>query len=424
MSSNGDFSFHRTASPLPSRKAPSVLLKGKKILLGVTGSIAAYKSAYLVRLLVQSGAEVQVMMSPGAHEFVTPLTFSTLSGRPVVSEFTESKASGTWTNHVHTALWADLLLLAPLSANTLAKMASGQSDNFFMATYMSARCAVMVAPAMDHDMFLHGGTQGNLDRLRTFGHHIISPVAGELASGLIGKGRMAEPEEILSAVIDHFHPNLPLKDRRILITAGPTYELIDPVRFIGNFSSGKMGFALAARAAALGAEVVLVSGPTHEQLSQPGVEILHVTSATEMLVACEKHYPNMDAVVFSAAVADYKPKEQAKEKIKKSHQALTLELESNVDIAATLGAKKKAGCVHVGFALETQDGATNARLKMNRKNFDLVVLNSLRDSGAGFGGDTNKITLFWPDNKTREFGLKSKTAVASDILEALIELLP
>jgi phosphopantothenoylcysteine decarboxylase / phosphopantothenate---cysteine ligase len=374
--------------------------------------------------MVQSGAEVQVMMTPGAHEFVTPLTFATLSGRPVVSEFTESKESGAWTNHVHTALWADLLVLAPLSANTLAKMATGQSDNFFLATYMSARCSVMVAPAMDHDMFLHGGTQANLEKLKSFGHRVLEPASGELASGLIGKGRMAEPDDILSAVVDHFHPTLPLKGKKILITAGPTYEWIDPVRFIGNFSSGKMGFALAHRAAELGASVVLVSGPSHEELSHPSVEIERVTNGAEMLQACLAHYDHIDGVIFSAAVADYTPAMRATEKIKKSGESMRIDLVANVDIAAELGRRKKPGCVHVGFALETQEEATHARSKMNRKNFDMVVLNSLRDTGAGFGGDTNKITLFWPDNKTREFGLKTKQAVASDILEAMIELMP
>lgn len=398
------------------------MLEGKKILLGVTGSIAAYKSAYLVRLLVQAGAEVRVMMSPGAHEFVTPLTFSTLSKHPVVSDFTENKASGEWVNHVNTALWADLLLIAPLSANTLAKMATGQSDNFFLATYMSARCPVMVAPAMDHDMYLHGGTQHNLATLRGFGHIVLSPKEGELASGLVGKGRMTEPEDIFEAVLEYFHPQLPLAGRHVMITAGPTYELIDPVRFIGNFSSGKMGFELAQALANLGAKVHLIAGPGRQQLQHPLVEIHRVMSATEMLAACETVYDHCQIAVFAAAVADYRPSTIADQKLKKTGDELHLTLVPNVDIAATFAARKRKGVMHIGFALETENEAANATSKLERKLFDLLVLNSLRDEGAGFGGDTNKITLFWPGNISRAFGLKPKSAVAQDIAEAIVNL--
>lgn len=398
------------------------MLQGKKILLGVTGSIAAYKSVFLVRLLVQAGADVRVMMSPGAHEFVTPLTFSTLSKNPVVSDFTENKASGEWVNHVNTALWADLMLIAPLSANTLAKMASGQSDNFFLATYMSARCPVMVAPAMDHDMYLHGGTQHNLATLRNFGHLILTPKEGELASGLVGKGRMTEPEDIFEAVLDYFQPHLPLAGKHVMITAGPTYELIDPVRFIGNFSSGKMGFALAEALANLGAKVQLIAGPNKEQLQHPLVHIHRVVSATEMLAACESVYEQCQIAVFAAAVADYKPAATAEQKLKKSGDEMHLTLVPNVDVAATFAARKRKGAIHVGFALETENETANAVAKLERKLFDLLVLNSLRDEGAGFGGDTNKITLFWPGNISRAFGLKPKSAVAQDIAEAIVNL--
>ncbi|HEY8403409.1 MAG TPA: bifunctional phosphopantothenoylcysteine decarboxylase/phosphopantothenate--cysteine ligase CoaBC [Flavobacteriales bacterium] len=401
-----------------------MLLQGKNILLGVTGSIAAYKSAYLVRLLIQAGAEVKVMMTKGALEFVTPLTFSTLSKNPIYSDFTEDKDTGEWTNHVDLALWADLMVLAPVSANTLSKMAHGQSDNFFMAVYMSARCPILFAPAMDHDMFLHGGTQENIAKLKSFPRHtLLSPQEGELASGLIGKGRMMEPEEIMDAVIQHFHPEQPLKGKKAIVTAGPTYEYIDPVRFIGNFSSGKMGFAIANELAHQGAEVLLIAGPTKETMSNPFVTVERVVSAQDMLEACLRHFPTVDIAVMAAAVADYRPAQVAKEKIKKQDDSWNLMLEKTTDIAYTLGQKKSGHQVLVGFALETENEKANAQAKLAKKNMDMIVLNSLKDEGAGFGTDTNKITLIWPNNKQQEFGLKAKSEVATDIVAEIVRLI-
>ncbi len=400
------------------------MIQGKKILVGVSGSIAAYKSAYLIRLLVQAGAEVKVMLTKGALEFVTPLTFSTLSKNPVSSDFTENKNSGEWTNHVELALWADLMVLAPLSANTLSKMAHGQSDNFFMAVYMSARCPILFAPAMDHDMFLHGGTQENIAKLKSFPKHtLLSPQEGELASGLVGKGRMMEPEEILREVIHHFHPTLPLLGKKAIVTAGPTYEHIDPVRFIGNFSSGKMGIAIANELAAQGADVTLITGPIREQIKNSLIKVEHIISAEEMLQACLNHFPESDISVMAAAVADYRPVTQAKEKIKKKDDQWNLQLEKTTDIASTLGKKKKTSQILVGFALETENEKANAAGKLEKKNFDMIVLNSLRDDGAGFGTDTNKITLIWPNNKQQEFGLKAKSQVAVDIVTEIVRLL-
>jgi phosphopantothenoylcysteine decarboxylase/phosphopantothenate--cysteine ligase len=399
-----------------------MLLEGKKILVGVCGSIAAYKSVYLIRLLVQSGAEVRVMMTPGAHEFVTPLTFATLSKNPVHSEFTQSKEAGTWTNHVDLGLWADLLLIAPITANTLSKMAHGQSDNFFLATYMSARCKVMVAPAMDHDMYLHGGTQTNLGILKSMGHVVLDSESGELASGLSGKGRMAEPESIHNAVVAHFHPTLPLLGKVALVTAGPTYERIDPVRFIGNFSSGKMGFALAEALANMGADVLLVSGPSNIATTHAKISRYDVVTAQEMHDLCLKLYADAHIAVMAAAVADYRPAHVANEKIKKAEASLEIKLEPTPDIAKALGQLKAAHQVNIGFALETENEIANGKSKLERKNFDLLVLNSLRDAGAGFGTDTNKITLIWPGNKSESFGLKSKKEVASDIARAIVKL--
>jgi phosphopantothenoylcysteine decarboxylase/phosphopantothenate--cysteine ligase len=399
-----------------------MLLEGKKILVGVCGSIAAYKSAYLVRLLVQSGADVRVVMTPGGHDFVTPLTFATLSKNPVYSDFIEDKEAGTWTNHVDLGLWADLMVVAPLSANTLSKMAHGQSDNFFLATYMSSRCPIMIAPAMDHDMYLHGGTQDNLTKLQSFGHIVLESSSGELASGLTGKGRMAEPEHIHNAIVSHFHPALPLLGKVALVTAGPTYERIDPVRFIGNFSSGKMGFALAESLANLGADVILVSGPSHITTAHAKISRYDVTTAQEMHDLCVRLYGKVDIAVMAAAVADYRPAHIASEKIKKADAALEIKLEATPDIAKALGELKKAHQINVGFALETENEMANGQLKLERKNFDLLVLNSLRDAGAGFGTDTNKITLIWPGNKSESFGLKSKKEVAADIAHAIVKL--
>jgi len=349
------------------------MLNGKKIIVGVTGSIAAYKAAYLVRLLVQSGAEVKVVLTKGALEFITPLTFSTLSKHPVHSDFTEDKDKGEWVNHVELALWADMMIIAPLSANTLSKMAHGQCDSFFMAVYMSTRCPILVAPAMDHDMFLHGATQANLNKLADFGHKVVAPEDGELASGLIGKGRMAEPENILHAVIDYFGGAQPLRGKRVLVTAGPTYERIDPVRFIGNFSSGKMGFALAETLAAHGAQVVLVTGPVHLNITHPSVRRINVTSAEEMLEACMKEYTDCDAAVLSAAVADYRPVQAAEQKVKKQEQEWQLAMTRTPDIAATLGDMKKSHQRLIGFALKTESELEHAKGKLQRKNMDMIV---------------------------------------------------
>jgi len=391
--------------------------------VGVSGSIAAYKAAYLVRLLVQAGAEVRVMLTGGALEFVTPLTFSTLSKNPVHSDFTENKDSGVWVNHVDMALWADLMILAPLTANTLSKMAHGQCDSFFMAVYMSARCPVFFAPAMDHDMFLHGATTENIEKLISFGHHLLAPGEGELASGLIGKGRMAEPEEIVASVVSRLTLQSPLHGKHVLITAGPTYEAIDPVRFIGNYSTGKMGFALAETLANMGARVSLVCGPNHLTLGHPLIHRMDVTSAKEMLDVCMPIFEKADVAVLAAAVADYMPEEVLQQKQKKRDDVWVLPLVKTPDIALALGNRKREGQWLVGFALETNDELANATAKLERKNLDLIVLNSLRDEGAGFGTDTNKITLIWRNNKTREFGLKAKSAVAFDIADAIVELI-
>lgn len=400
----------------------SILLQGKKILLLVSGSIAAYKSAFLVRLLIQHGAEVRVVMSRGALEFITPLTLSTLSKNPVHSDFTENKDSGAWTNHVELALWADLIIAAPLSAHTLSKMASGLCDNFLMAVYMSARCKVMAAPAMDHDMYLHGGTQENLAKLKSFGHQILEPETGELASGLTGKGRMMEPEQITQAIIRHFNPELDLDGTHVLVTAGPTYERLDPVRFIGNFSSGKMGFAIAKELAARGAQVKLISGPTSLHISNPMIDVVHVESAEEMFQACKLVFGEMDIAIWAAAVADYTPVSKASEKIKKQEGTLSIELTKTKDIAFELGREKKSDQILVGFALETENAEEFASAKLAKKNLDMIVLNSLRDEGAGFAGDTNKITLLWPGNKKQTFGLKNKVDVAKDIVNEIVKI--
>jgi phosphopantothenoylcysteine decarboxylase/phosphopantothenate--cysteine ligase len=398
------------------------LLTGKKILVGITGSIAAYKTAWLVRLLIQSGAEVKVVLSKGALDFITPLTLSTLSKNPVFSDFTEDQDKGTWTNHVALGLWADLMIICPASANTLSKMATGQSDNFLLTTYMSVRCPVFVAPAMDQDMYLHPGTQANIEKLRQFGHVILEPQEGELASGLVGKGRMTEPEELFSKIVEHFNPDLPLRGKLAIVTAGPTYEMIDPVRFIGNFSSGKMGFAIAESLANLGATVKLITGPVSIHTAHLGIETIKVKSADEMYSACKNVFYQADIAVLAAAVADYKPVSQATEKIKKKDASLHIDLAPTIDIAAALGKEKLAHQRIIGFALETVDEESNAIDKMKRKNFDMIVLNSLKNQGAGFGTDTNQITMFWPDNKRKEFGLKSKASVASDITQEIVKM--
>lgn len=395
------------------------MLKDKKIILGVCGSIAAYKIAILVRLLVKAGAQVKVVMTPSARDFITPLTLSTLSGNPVLTDFFKDH-SGQWHNHVALGLWADAFVIAPASANTLAKMAGGLCDNLLLAVYLSARCPVFFAPAMDLDMLQHPSTKKNVEALQSYGNHLIAPAFGDLASGLTGQGRMAEPEEIMETLTAFFSQGQKLKGKKALVTAGPTHEAIDPVRFIGNHSSGKMGFALAEALANLGAEVNLVTGPTHQHTQHPRIHVTQVTTAKQMLDACSAYFDAADITVLSAAVADYKPLEVAKEKIKKKAEDMTLALTKTDDIAAALGKRKHNGQVIVGFALETEQEEANALKKLEVKNFDLIVLNSLRDAGAGFGYDTNKVTIM-DGKRKRSFELKSKRGVAHDIVQAILE---
>lgn len=390
-------------------------VSGKKILIAVSGGIAAYKIHFLIRDFVKKGAEVQVIMTPDAEKFVTKLSLSTLSKKPVYSDFYGD--NGTWNSHVELALWADVIVVAPCTANTLAKITHGICDNLAIATYMSAKCPVFIAPAMDLDMYQHPSTKLNLEMAEDFGHFIIPAENGELASGLVGQGRMAEPETIAKAVEDFFNLNnkKTLEGKIVLITAGPTYEAIDPVRFIGNHSSGKMGFSLAEEAAKRGAKVILVSGPSSQVIQNKNIDLHKVTSAKEMLDKVFEFYENVDIAIASAAVADYAPKEVAKEKIKKNDENLTIELIKNPDILKTMGEKKDHQFL-VGFALETQNEEENAKGKLVKKNLDMIVLNSLRDSGAGFKNDTNKIKIFTKTEKT-EFDLKSKDDVAKDILD-------
>ena len=400
------------------------MLKDKKIILGVCGSIAAYKIAVLIRQLVKSGAQVKVIMTSSAHDFITPLTLSTLSRNPVLTDFSEDR-TGQWHNHVDLGLWADAFVIAPASANTLAKMANGLCDNLLLAVYLSARCPVFFAPAMDLDMLQHPATKKNIQTLLTFGNHLIEPAFGELASGLTGVGRMAEPEEIVAYLHDFFSRdlkpgNLKLKGKKALVTAGPTHEAIDPVRFIGNHSSGKMGYALAEALAHLGAEVKLVSGPTQQHTQHPRISVKQVTTARQMLDACSSYFDSADITVLAAAVADYRPAEEAKQKIKKQAENLNLSLIRTDDIAAALGKRKHNGQIIVGFALETEEEEANAMKKLQAKNFDLIVLNSLNDEGAGFGHDTNKVTIM-DGKKKATFELKSKKEVAADIVQAIIE---
>lgn len=395
------------------------VLHDKKIILGVSGSIAAYKSALLTRLLVKSGAQVKVVMTPAARDFITPLTLSTLSRNPVFIDFVKDK-SGEWNNHVELGLWADAMVIAPLSANTLAKMAHGLCDNLLLAVYLSARCPVFFAPAMDLDMLQHPTTAKNIETLQSFGNHSIAPAHGELASGLVGMGRMAEPEDIVAQLQDFFRSDLQLKGKKVLVTAGPTHEAIDPVRFISNHSSGKMGFAIAEAMAQQGAEVKLVTGPTQQHTQHPRIRVKHVTTAKEMLEACNTYFADADITVLSAAVADYRPAEAAKQKIKKNDGNLTLTLTRTDDIAAVLGRKKHNGQIIVGFALETEEEEENALKKLSSKNFDLIVLNSLNDAGAGFGHDTNKVTIMDGKQKTT-LPLQSKKQVASEIVRAIID---
>jgi len=390
-------------------------VSGKKILIAVSGGIAAYKIHFLIRDFVKKGAEVQVIMTPDAEHFVTKLSLSTLSKKPVYSEFYSD--NGTWNSHVEMALWADVMIVAPCTANTLSKMVHGMCDNLVIATYMSAKCPVFIAPAMDLDMYVHPSTKKNLELAESFGHIIIPAENGELASGLIGQGRMAEPSTIFNTIENYFtksNHSGSLEGKTVLITAGPTYEAIDPVRFIGNHSSGKMGFSLAEEASKRGAKVILISGPSFQTINDPNVELYKVTSAKEMLTKVFEFYDSIDIGIASAAVADYAPKEVAKEKIKKNDDNLTIELVKNPDILKTMGEKKTHQFL-VGFALETQNEEENAKGKLEKKNLDMIVLNSLRDEGAGFKNDTNKIRIFTKTEK-KEFDLKSKYDVAKDIL--------
>ncbi|TXE11954.1 bifunctional phosphopantothenoylcysteine decarboxylase/phosphopantothenate--cysteine ligase CoaBC [Seonamhaeicola algicola] len=397
------------------------ILSGKNVLLGISGGIAAYKTASLVRLFIKAGANVQVVMTPASKEFITPLTLSTLSKNPVHSSFTnEDDDNGVWNNHVDLGLWADLFLVAPATANTMSKMANGVCNNLLLATYLSAKCPVYFAPAMDLDMYKHPTTLASFEKLKRFGNIMIPATSGELASGLVGEGRMAEPEDIVTFIENDIVSKLPLKNKTVLITAGPTYEAIDPVRFIGNHSSGKMGFEIAKAAANLGAKVILVTGPTNQNVSHSFIDVKAVVSAQNMYDEVHKHYQNVDVAILSAAVADYKPKEVALQKIKKKDTTLTLQLEKTKDILASLGAIKTNQYL-VGFALETNNELENAKGKLKRKNLNLIVLNSLNDKGAGFKGDTNKVTFIDKNETITEFQLKSKAEVAKDLLNKITE---
>jgi phosphopantothenoylcysteine decarboxylase / phosphopantothenate---cysteine ligase len=405
------------------------VLSGKKIILGVSGGIAAYKSASLVRLFIKAGAHVQVIMTPASKDFVTPLTLSTLSKNPVHSSFfkdddasTENqfpKQDNVWNNHVELALWADYIVIAPATANTMSKMTNGNCDNLLIATYLSAKCPVYIAPAMDLDMYKHPSTLSSFEAFKKFGNTIIPAESGELASGLSGEGRMAEPENIIAFLEKDIESKLPLKGKKILITAGPTYEAIDPVRFIGNNSTGKMGFDIAQAAANYGADVILISGPTHLQINHSNIKVIKITSAEEMYNACHSHFNNTDVAIAAAAVADYRPKNVAEQKIKKNVDAFSIELVKTKDILASLGQIKQKQFL-IGFALETENEIDNAKLKIQKKNLDLIVLNSLNDIGAGFGKPTNKVTFIDKNHTIEPKELKSKEAVAVDIINKII----
>jgi phosphopantothenoylcysteine decarboxylase/phosphopantothenate--cysteine ligase len=406
------------------------VLSGKKIVLGISGGIAAYKTATLVRLFIKAGAEVQVIMTPASKDFVTPLTLSTLSKKPVFSTFYNEeevpgqdgilvKQNASWNNHVELGLWADLMIIAPATANTLSKMVNGTCDNLLLATYLSAKCPVYFAPAMDLDMYKHPSTIASFNALHAFGNTIIPAESGELASGLSGEGRMAEPENIVAFLENDILGKLPLRGKKIMITAGPTYEAIDPVRFIGNHSSGRMGFEIADEAAKLGANVVLITGPSHLNVSHKSIEVVRVVSAQEMYEACHTHFHTSDVAIAAAAVADYRPKNIALQKIKKSESSFSIVLEKTNDILASLGQIKKNQFL-IGFALETENEIENAKLKIQKKNLDLIVLNSLQDEGAGFGTATNKITFIDANFTIEPMDLKSKEMVAQDILNKVI----
>ena len=397
------------------------MLSGKNILLGITGGIAAYKTTFLVRQFIKAGAQVKVILTESAGSFVSPLTLATLSKNPVLKNFVqEDKESIDWNNHVELGLWADLMLIAPATANTLSKMASGNCDNLLLAAYLSAKCPVFFAPAMDLDMYKHPSSQATFETLKGFGNIMIPATTGELASGLHGEGRMAEPDDIVSFIQDYLSNGLPLSGKKVLITAGPTYEAIDPVRFIGNHSSGKMGFALAQVAADLGAQVTLVSGPSHLNTNHHLIDLIRVTSADEMYEEAHKHYDLVDYAICAAAVADYRPASMADQKLKKTAENLTIELVKNKDILSSLGDKKK-GQFLVGFALETQNEVENAKGKLKKKHLDAIVLNSLNDEGAGFGKNTNKISFIDKNLEIKTFDVKTKTAVAVDIWNEILK---
>ncbi|WP_347841206.1 bifunctional phosphopantothenoylcysteine decarboxylase/phosphopantothenate--cysteine ligase CoaBC [uncultured Draconibacterium sp.] len=396
-------------------------LKGKNIILGITGSIAAYKAAMLLRLFIKEGAEVQVVITPAGKEFITPVTLSALSNKPVVSEFFGAN-DGTWNSHVDLGLWADVMVIAPATASTMGKMAKGIADNMLITTYLSAKCPVMLAPAMDLDMFAHPSTQRNIGILKEYGNIIVEPGEGELASGLEGKGRMEEPEKILEAVVQQLQVKKKLLNKSFLVTAGPTYEKIDPVRFIGNYSSGKMGYAIAEELAEQGAEVTLISGPVNIEVHNKNIHIVQVESAAEMHQAAIKAFATTDGAVMCAAVADFTPVIKENTKTKRGNENWKLELQPTKDIAAELGKQKMKNQLLVGFALEINNEFENAQQKLKKKNLDFIVLNSLKDKGAGFGVDTNKITIIEKDNKHTEFELKNKNEVAKDIVAKIIEL--
>ncbi len=400
------------------------MLKGKKFILGVTGGIAAYKAANLIRLLVKEGAEVQVLMTKLAKEFITPLTLATLSKRPILVDFFNPE-NGAWNSHVDMGLWADGMIIAPATANSMGKMANGVADNLLITTYLSARCPVFIAPAMDLDMYQHPSTIKNIETLKSYGNFIIEPPSGELASGLIGKGRMEEPENIVAYLKDHFRQEEKhdLEGKHFLVSAGPTHEKIDPVRFIGNYSSGKMGFAIAEELASRGANVTLVSGPSSQKVKNAKVKRIDVLSAAEMAKACIENFPQTDGAIMAAAVADYTPLHRADKKVKREKDELHIELKATVDIAAALGKVKEANQILVGFALETNDAKANAVNKLQKKNLDFIVLNSLEDEGAGFNVDTNKITIIDKGNKQTDYSLKNKLEVAEDIVNYLHKLL-
>lgn len=396
------------------------MLKGKHIILGISGGIAAYKSVYLLRLLIKAGAEVQVVITPAGKEFITPVTLSALSGKPVVSEFFTAN-TGQWNSHVDLGLWADAMVIAPATASTIAKMANGVADNMLITTYLSAKAPVFIAPAMDLDMFAHPTTTRNIKLLRSYGNHIIEPTSGELASHLVGKGRMAEPESIVEHLENYFASTQDLAGKNVLITAGPTYEKIDPVRFIGNYSSGKMGYAIAEEAANRGANVTIVSGPVSIKANHPSIKVISIESAREMHRQCIQLFPDMDIAIMCAAVADYAPAQQFDTKIKREKDDVpTISLIKNPDIAAELGKIKRPGQTLIGFALETNDEDANAQAKLSKKNLDAIVLNSLRDNGACFGTDTNKIKIFFANGKSQQYPLKSKIEVAKDIIDSII----